>query len=497
LGINEAGNVVFAVVQTNPGFWLGNPSALNLLASDELGAVPVLADDGRTATRSCSSGPCEMLFGDSNGLVSLSPPLDQINNYLLGRDGALIISGNPPNSGSGLVSEEIWSFGSDWRRIIGNGDSPPGIEGDARFTGFPVSPILGADDRLAFLAFVQAPAFGHSGLWVADADNIKLVMVGGKLTSDGPEWSDAPQVFFPTRDSVYFYASRRLNGEASASEGVWRWNGSSIDPVLLVGERTSEGFAIREISLSDANADAGVAIKIWIDVGEPTLRSRILLGQPGHLRTIVERGDPAPGTDAVFEDFSGAALNRRGMVAFVASLTGPNIVGAGRPDTPPNDHGIWGGDVASGIGLVFRAGTTVTVAPSDTRVVLGVQTDGVADVALSPAERARDSFNQRLSDKSRRVMNDAGQVVFPVTLAAVPTRFDSVQGLLRGRIPDARQVLHEASEAGSPVVDAGSGDGSPATDNPSGGAAGMICPATGASALILLTFGLTRLRSRY
>jgi hypothetical protein len=46
-------------------------------------------------------------------------------------------------------------------------------------------------------------------------------------------------------------------------------------------------------------------------------------------------------------------------------------------------------------------------------------------------------------------------------------------------------------------VDAGGGDGSAAADNPGGGAAGMICPATGASALILLTFGLTRLRSRY
>src|SRR5262249_22176058 len=80
------------------------------------------------------------------------------------------------------------------------------------------------------------------------------------------------------------------------------------------------------------------------------------------LTLVARKGDPAPGTDGVFNGFtaSGISVNASGAVAFEASLTGGTT-------TASNNTGIWVGAPGS-LQLIARAGS---VAPGTAGALFG------------------------------------------------------------------------------------------------------------------------------
>lgn len=104
------------------------------------------------------------------------------------------------------------------------------------------------------------------------------------------------------------------------------------------------------------------------------------------IRTVALTGESASGvTDgATYKAFSYPLLNEMGQIAFVGSLTGPNV-------TPANDSGIWVQRHESGPALVARTGE---VAPSE------------------PSGAVFSSFSSFTGPYGFLTLNDAGQVSF-------------------------------------------------------------------------------------
>lgn len=133
-------------------------------------------------------------------------------------------------------------------------------------------------------------------------------------------------------------------------------------------------------------------------------RSGIWSGAKHDLQLVARENAPAPGTSpqVVFSYLasdSQPALNDAGQVAFAARLRGPDV-------NASNDVGIWGLDPLGVLTLIAREGDAIEVAPSDFRIVQGLNLSSSDPNVIMPVHlnaRGQVAFHARFTDGSQGI----------------------------------------------------------------------------------------------
>lgn len=197
-----------------------------------------------------------------------------------------------------------------------------------------------------------------SGLWAGTPGSLQLLAHTGDQAIAMPAgrrfWSfPAPAV--NRARTVAFTANV---GSEPLTQGIWMGPPSDLNLAVQSGDPAT-GYPDGRLrwAYSPVLNNAGdLVFEARIDAGSPALLESLWFrSSGGAFAPIVAQGQPAPGTDAVFESFGAltvlgvsTVLTDDGAVTFHAKLTGPTV-------TTANDTGIW---IASGgqIRLIARTG---------------------------------------------------------------------------------------------------------------------------------------------
>lgn len=141
-----------------------------------------------------------------------------------------------------------------------------------------------------------------------------------------------------------------------------------------IGMFTSAGAALvdpsGELQILRSDATGPPAIGLASHLAIPT-GTAIWAGALGELHEIAKKGNPAPGTDNVFNTLSPdlfgdmIAVNPLGQVAFLARVTGNGV-------TVQNERGLWATMLDGSLQKIARQGDLFEVAPGDFRRVTGI-----------------------------------------------------------------------------------------------------------------------------
>jgi hypothetical protein len=403
------------------GLWTGSNGVLNLAArkgAQAPGTQPgvtfagltgaVLSTDGLPAFLGSLTGPGVTPGVNAQGLWG-GP---KQNLHLLARQGSPA-QGLPAGVNYGTVSGPLASRFSNFAFVAGLSGSgaPPGTD-QALFAGIPggFSPSvrLGSQapetapgvaiisisspsahaEGVAFLAEFSGPGIipgvNSTGLYMTDPSGTRL-----RLRTGQPAPGTGPGVVF----SDLISAAVASNGHVLVSAVV---SGTGVTP--------------------DNNNG------LWA-------------GAPGAMTLVAREGAQAPNLppNVRLSTFAGPMINRRGQVAFWATLFGPGI------SLGVNDRGIFGWDPQTGLHLLARLGDTVEIIPGAMRTITGLTTP------LSSSSTAVGDADGRAS-----VLSSDGLVVFSAQFS------NGTAGVLLTRLPSAPSgctVADIASTSASPGPD--------------------------------------------
>jgi hypothetical protein len=366
--INAAGQCVFHAALTGPGVVTNtNQTGLWLGAP---GSVALLMRGGDHAPGTPAG--VNFLFPDGSPAINAA--------------GQGSFSANL--TGIGVTSDNDWGI---WVGAPGNltllvrtGDPAPGMPAGNNFLDFAdvsnvgIRPALNASGQCAFAGHVTGLGLDNSGLWVGAPGSVTLLARAG-------------------------------NPAPGAAAGV---NYSSFETPTINASGQSAFHARVQGSGITAPNDTG----FWV-------------GTPGSVAKVALEGEAAPGagTGTLFGDQGGGefAFNDRGEVAFVTSLTGPNVTSA-------NDSSLWFSNAARNLTLIAREGSPLEVSPGVTRVVSG-------------ALRFAGNFRGGSGDEDGRPngFNDQSQIAFSASFT------DGSSGIfiatLPGSTPTPSQLLNIAT----------------------------------------------------
>lgn len=328
----------------------------------------------------------------------------------------------------------VWSEGggSGLETIALEGDSAPGTSAGARFgTLQTFSTVINKGGQIAFSARVLSTlnALSDEGIWASDSNGLpRLIVLEGNpapgtlnsgitfRTVESFKLSDAGQITF----------SGRLQGGGvnnSNNRGVWL---SDDESSLQLMERVGNSVApygdfsdSEEPVLNDMGQIVFRGEARQSDPSEPQYSGYWSVSSESGRELVVISGTPAPGAGSgvTFRDFiTASAFNNAGEVAFLAAVTGGQIVDF------VNDRGIWFDSGGSELELIALEGNP------------------------APGAAAGENF----SSIGTPVLNSAGQVAF------------------WGRIedpdqPDRQAVWSNGGGSGLELI-AQQGDAAPGTD---------------------------------
>lgn len=316
----------------------------------------------------------------------------------------------------------IWSEGEGpgLEVVALEGEPAPGADAGVSFGSIMDNrTITNNAGQIVFSAQVLSTQDGLSetGIWVTDADGLlQLVALGGNFTPMGdPEsienfnLNDAGQIAF-----------------LSSRDGIWLADDESGLQLLERAGNPVFGDSffskVRPPVLNDMGQIVFSGRARGPSTSDPQFEGYWSLDSGTGRELVVVSGTPAPGAGSgvTFRDFPGSqlgGLNNAGQVAFLASVTGGEIVDF------VNERGIWSDGGGSGLELVALEG--------------------------NPAPGADPGGN--FSRINTPVLNGAGQVAFSGTI-------DSPNG------PDRPGVWSGVGGSGLELV-ALAGDAAPGTDD--------------------------------
>jgi cysteine-rich repeat protein len=356
--INASGVVAFAATIRGPGIdasnaaaiWAGVPGALGLVARkgdqapgtpagvvfDLFLSLPIVSADGRAAFLARLRGP----------------GVEETN-----REG--IWRGTTPG---------------DLQLVAREGEPAPDTEAGTVFDEITQSGLTGASDGgVVFVATLAGPAVGldnHRGVWTGLPGAVRLLVRTG---------SQAPDLQAGTAIGTLTNVDPAINnaGTALFLAGLAGAGNTDNDVVYLGPPGAVEAIAVR----GDPVPEVGDGITILRplspaafgvnDVGQASFGATLgplLVGESQSIwradtagrELVVRATDAAPGTGASFGNFFATAINRDGILAVSARLTGADI-GASNRD------GLWIGTPA-GLTLVARESSGLSTAVGDFRL---------------------------------------------------------------------------------------------------------------------------------
>lgn len=234
-----------------------------------------------------------------------------------------------------------------YRTVVLEGQTAPGISGGATFDEFSSS--IGKNGRVAFRASVTAGADTLSGIWAEGAS--------GQLQLVAREGDPAPGceagVTFMSLDAPIVGSDGAVMFQADVNGwdyGVWYEKTGGVTKAICSGEpgATIPGATIAGFDLP-AFGGGRVAVRTYL-MGSGVPNDGIWVSDGGAASPLTVSADVAPGAGgAEFSDFSFAAVNSSGHVAFAAYLERSG------PVTADNDGGLWV-DLGAGLTLLAREG---------------------------------------------------------------------------------------------------------------------------------------------
>jgi hypothetical protein len=447
--INNGGRIAFGAQITDPtvpgsnrlGIWTEEAGQLNLVALhgvhppgaslllppspgnmsfalDDLGRVvfpgPIRDEDGR----SIGGG----LWAASQDSLELIVPIHEPMEF----NGALVefALARPSINRHGILAlngtyapyqEAIWILASnELSKVADTADHLPGTPPHSFFTELSLRPLINASARTAFLAWTTL--LDSMGIWSNAHGELELVALA---PSPAPGFGAGVQFgsFVPhvinARGDVVF--SSDLIGEGTTlanNESLWIWRDSQLRTIAREGDEApglpgvmfDSFFGQIWRSVSSDTGDVAFLSRLRAEDIDPNVNFGIWRDREDELQLIARTGAEAPGMDSgvVFAQLEAPVISHAGQLAFVASLTGPNI-------DFRNDWGVWAEDVFGNLRLIVQEGDVVDLDPGRDEVLRTIsQIDLLAGNLLA-------GYHARGEGDQPYAFNNRGQIAFQVT----------------------------------------------------------------------------------
>jgi hypothetical protein len=229
--------------------------------------------------------------------------------------------------------------------LLENGDPAPGT-GQA-FTGFGRVAINDAG-TVAFHGFVVGP--GNSGLWRLSGGTLERLAATGQVPPGAPsgqtlDWIDG--ILLPQTGDTVVFRTEFLGSE----EAYYAVGSGGLAPIAIEGQPAPGTDGVFQwIHPSLRVSDAG-EVAFWATIEGGTVSpgfdgTGIWSGSAGNLALVARQGDPAPGGngDTWFIVDQYPRISPGGLLAFAAVLFGAN-----------GHAGVWTGAPLPGLPPVFSA----------------------------------------------------------------------------------------------------------------------------------------------
>lgn len=331
--------------------------AASVAAATHSHAITLDAQSYRTVVLRGDPAP-----GTLNGEV-----FDSIDYRVINQAGEVAFRARISGGGVGLPDNlGIWAeSGATLGLARRSGTAAPGYA-SATFTNYDDPAILiDSAGGVGFVAEVTGTAGGlpigsgnDGGIWTQRTGPL----AAAATTQDAAPGTTGPMYFnglsFPRMNPAGEVAFAGTLGDTPFtttvfSSGLWVQQGASINAVALKDDPIPGGSGVtyNSFSLGGFNAGGEVAFASNLS-GLPATNYGVFAGTPGSLRTVILRGDSAPGLPGVvFGDSSVSpvpSINDAGQVAFASSLAGAGVTGS-------NSHALWSEGQGS-LALVARSG---------------------------------------------------------------------------------------------------------------------------------------------
>lgn len=378
--INEAGEVLFVANAATPDeppgsyqdFWKGNT---------------------QTTSRLYRSGDAALEAGEDIYLTNFSNAINLLNDN---GDVAFTPWLSDYSGQSVELHRAFWRTpAGSGRQLLGAEDPVGGPVGVAPIPNYYAGslPVMTSNGDAIFLARAPTNAAYSSPIAVvrATASGVEILATAGEA-APGVEGATLQGISLHDASDSGVLVNTALSDGRS---GLWVLGGEGLEPRVITGETfigAAPGEKIGSFFYGGAINSRGVVSAFGRIDSEPpsTLDTGVWLSDSAGARLIAREGDPAPGTDGVFNRFirSEPILNSRGQVAFLGAVSGESLF-----------SGLWATAPDGELVLVVKSGDEIEVSPGDTRTIsllrLPTQTGG-EDGRPSP-------------------FNDIGQLVFTAT----------------------------------------------------------------------------------
>ena len=167
--------------------------------------------------------------------------------------------------------------------------------------------VMNERGRLAFDAFLGGPS--TSGVFAADADRTFTVALGGDPDPAAANFGFVNNPFVTSRGEILFDAD---------SISTFRHDRRVTAPIVRDGDPVPGGGTLTPLSHS-ANDRGSLA---YLALVNGALATTAIFRTDGADTVAIARDDLPPPTGGTFTSFSDPAINTRGQVAFVASMSG-------------------------------------------------------------------------------------------------------------------------------------------------------------------------------
>ncbi len=339
--------------QNDTGIWNGTPGSLALVMRQKDPANGV-AGDAIYASLS-------QFHVARSGLVAFGATLSGTN---------IDTSYSPSNNAAG-----IWTRGAGAAAglVLRNGQQAPGT--GTVFTGMFLQGI-GASDSLSVggTLFNTTPNLHDSATFLGPAGGLQLIARENDPAPGCPSnWISRGLGALQRNDAGAFYAASSAVVAGNTSDVrpllYYSTGGSSLTLIAKQGDLVPGTSA--EISdlvpLGTNNQGTGMGlVRALASPGTDTFLCRIT---PTGIVPLVREGAQAPGllTGVLFGELisSRYAMNRKGDLVFLNTLTGTGITGT-------NANSLWHLSAAGELTLLVRRETPLQIAPGDTRTPRGI-----------------------------------------------------------------------------------------------------------------------------
>jgi hypothetical protein len=186
-----------------------------------------------------------------------------------------------------------------------------------------VAPVLNGSGQVAFVSLIGS----SQGLFSGAPGSIQTVMLNGTVApgTGGQTYGNPTTTYsYNNAGQVGFIAG--LAGGTSTS-GVFLGAPGAVQAVALNNTVAPGGSGGTYTSLSNVTVNGAGQVAFGSTLTGGTAASGLFIGQPGSIQALALAGAQADTTGASFASFSSSELqNNVGQEAFVANLTGANVV---------------------------------------------------------------------------------------------------------------------------------------------------------------------------